>query len=372
MGDPKRVAVIMAGGSGERFWPLSSEAKPKQLLHLTNEHETLLEEAVKRIEPLVPVESVYVATSEALAPAIREARLPIPDENVLAEPMRRNTAGCLSWVAAELQARHGEEECAELTIGVLTADHQIGKREQFCETVRMAMEAAESFDSLVTIGVRPTRPETGYGYIEAGAKAQPEDHALTVLRFREKPDQAQAEAFLQAGNFYWNSGMFFWRLCVFLRELESASPPHFTAIKGISRALREGNREKAVELFAELPDISIDYALLEKCPHVLMLEADFPWDDVGSWDALERSRKLDERGNVRVGDIALVDTEGCILLNQTKNPALTIGVVGLRDVVVVASPQGILVAAKDRVQDVRQIAQIQRLAREQQKEAGEG
>ncbi len=364
MSDAKRFAVIMAGGSGERFWPLSSEAKPKQLLRLTSEHETLLEEALKRIVPLVPEESVFVATSEALAPAIREAGLPLPADNVLGEPMRRNTAGCLSWVAAEVLARNGEVDPANITIGVLTADHRIGEPDKFRETVRRAMEAAEHFDSLVTIGIPPTRPDTGYGYIEAGEKAQPEDHAHSVLRFREKPDQAQAEAFLQAGNFYWNSGMFFWRLEVFLRELESASPPHFAAIHAIADALRKGDTDRAKELFGELPDISIDYALLEKCPHVLMLEADFSWDDVGSWDALERSRTRDEHGNVKVGDFALVDTENCILVNQTEKPGVTVGVVGLRDVVVVASPEGILVAAKDRVQDVRQIVQLKKLAEE--------
>lgn len=362
-----RVAVIMAGGSGERFWPLSSEARPKQLLCLTSEKETLLDEAVNRLRPLLDPERIYVATSEALAPAIRKAGLAIPEENVLAEPMRRNTAGCLAWMAAELLARHGEEACEKLTISVVTADHQIGEPDRFRETIHGALEAAEFFESIVTIGVKPTRPETGYGYIEAGGKAQPEDHAYTVLRFREKPDQMQAEAFLQAENFYWNSGMFFWRLCVFLRELESASPPHYAAIHAIAKELQAGNREKAVEYFAELPDISIDYALLEKCPHVLMLEANFAWDDVGSWDALERSRGHDEHGNVVVGDFSLVDVENCILVNETGDPNTPVGIVGLKDLVVVASAEGLLVAAKDRVQEVRQIPRLRKMAQEEER-----
>lgn len=346
----RRVAVIMAGGSGERFWPLSRQKRPKQLLRLTSDTETMIEEAVSRIAPLVSNENVFVATSRILAEPIRAARLPIPDANILAEPAKRNTAGCLCWVTAQLQARFPGEEVA---IAVLTADHQIGERPEFRACVDRALSAAEKFPALVTIGVKPDRPETGYGYIEA---AGPELVPATrrVARFREKPDRAAAEAYVAAGNYYWNSGMFFWRASTFLAQMATASPAHAAATVRMREALAAGNEAEAVAGFESLPDISIDYALMERATEVLMVEASFPWDDVGAWDAISRSRTADANGNVLDGGPIVVETTGSIVLNDAPSD-IAVGVVGMTDVIVIVAKDAVLVIPKDRAQDVKAI-----------------
>lgn len=344
-----RVAVIMAGGSGERFWPLSRQNRPKQLLRLTSDTETLLQEAVSRVAPLVGLENVFVATTTRLAAAIKASGTGIPTENVLAEPAKRNTAGCLCWVAAQLAARFPEGDPA---IAVLTADHLIGAPETFRRTVAQALESAEQQRALVTIGVRPTRPETGYGYIEAAESSA--SGVCAVKAFREKPDLATAEAFVGAGNYFWNSGMFFWKLSAFRSEMAGASPQHARSIAAMAQALADRDHAAAVQAFEELPDISIDYALMERSQRVLMVRAEFPWDDVGAWDALQRSRTADGEGNVADGGPILIDTRRSIVLNEAGEE-MAVGVVGMEDVVVVVAKDAVLVVPRRRAQDVKQI-----------------
>lgn len=347
----RRVAVIMAGGSGERFWPLSREKRPKQLLRLTSERETLLEEAVRRIEPLIPADHVYIATSRILRDPIRRADLGIPAENVLAEPMKRNTAGCLVWVAATLRARFPGED---VTLAILTADHQIGTPAQFRSCVRRAMDTAAQQDALVTIGIRPTRPETGYGYIEAPPRGGTRT-ARRVAGFREKPNRELAEEFVDSGQHYWNSGMFFWRLSTFESEFDAASPEHGEALRSIADALGRNKPRLAEKAFAALPDISIDFALMEHARQVLMVEGRFPWDDVGAWDALERTRPTGAEGNVAEGDPVLINTRDSIVLNDTGG-AMAVGVVGAEHLVVIVTKDAVLVAPKHAAQDVRLVA----------------
>lgn len=345
-----RVAVIMAGGSGERFWPLSRQERPKQLLKLASSEATLLEEAIDRITPLIAPEDVYISTTTALAGPIRKAGLGLPPANVLAEPCKRNTAGCLTWVAAELLAKYGDEN---VTMAVLTSDHQIGRPTRFRACVDAALKAAEREAALVTIGIKPTRAETGYGYVEVKETAG--KGARRVARFREKPNHELALEFLESGRHYWNSGMFFWTIGTLLSELEQASPEHAEALRSIAEALRAGKKPAAEKAFEKLPDISIDYALMERSRNVCMVVSDFPWDDVGAWDALDRSRPHDEHGNVTEGAPVLVDTRESIVVNDVGEDKVAVGVVGLEKVVVIVSRDAVLVAAKDRAQDVRQI-----------------
>ncbi len=348
----RRVAVIMAGGSGERFWPLSRQQRPKQMLRLTHPRKTLLEEAVERILPLIPAEQVFVSTSDILAPSIRGAGLPIPRANVLSEPARRNTAGCLSWVASEVMARFPGEE---ISLAVLTADHMIGQPGRFRSKVRAAMVAAEKNDALVTIGVRPTRPETGYGYIEV-VKGRFSGAARRVSRFREKPNRELAEEFVASGQHYWNSGMFFWRVDTFLRELDGASPIHAEVTRNVAALLAKKKAKPAAKEFEKLPDISIDYALMERASSVLMVESNFPWDDVGSWDALDRSRPHDAAGNVAEGDPVLVESRGNIVINEAGAEHIAVGIVGAENLIVIISRDSVLVASKSSAQDVRLVA----------------
>jgi mannose-1-phosphate guanylyltransferase len=340
----------MAGGSGERFWPLSRRRQPKQLLRIASATQTLLDQAVERILPLVPAEHVYISTTTLLEQAMRDAGLPVPAANVLAEPARRNTAGCLSWVAAELRHRYPGED---LSIAVLTADHLIGNAERFRGCVRVAMETAEAGDCIATLGVTPDRPETGYGYIEIPEGST--GSVVPVMRFREKPNQSLAENFVASGRHFWNSGMFFWRLNTFISQLEEVSPIHGSVIRGIAEALGRRDSDGARRLFETLPNISIDYALLERSEAVQMVRADFGWDDLGSWDALERSRPCDEAGNVVEGGPILKDVKSSIVINEAGAERMAVGVIGVENLVVIVTNDAVLVCPKDHAQEVRHV-----------------
>ncbi|HRU07267.1 MAG TPA: mannose-1-phosphate guanylyltransferase [Candidatus Brocadiia bacterium] len=348
-----RFAVIMAGGAGERFWPLSRQDRPKQLLRLADPNQTLLEQAVRRVAPLIPAERVFVVTGRALREPIRKAGLPLPPENVVAEPCKRNTAGCLVYAAAWALARLGGEADG-LTMAVLTADHRIGGDERFARTVGAALEAAEREEALVTIGVRPSRPETGYGYIEA----EGEGAVRPVKRFLEKPDAERAREFAASGRHFWNSGMFFWRVGVFLRELGRARPAHAEAARRMAEALKRGDEAGAAAIFERLEDISIDYALMEKARRVLMARADFEWDDVGAWDALERAMPLDKAGNAAVGGPALVDCRGCVVCNAAGPEKMAVAALGVEGLVVVVCEDAVLVAPKARAQEVKKVVAL--------------
>ena len=367
----KRVAVIMAGGSGERFWPLSRHLRPKQLLHLTHDTETMLGEAVSRLSTVVPVDDIYIATGEHLAEAIGRVGVGVPRENLIAEPCKRNTAGCLVLAVATLLAKYkGDPE--HLTMAVTTADHLIGDASRFCETVEVAMEAAERYDALATIGIEPNRPETGYGYI----RIRPEAESLAGLSsdtavypvdaFVEKPDQARAEEFVRSGHYFWNSGMFAWKLSTFLRELHQARPALHASLERMRCAANEQDDAELRCEFEALENISIDYALMERSSNVVVVRGDFAWDDVGAWPALERTRGRDASGNVTHGDPVLVDCQDCIVYNDPGSETMAVGVVGLRDVVVVVAEDAVLVMPKDRSQEVREIVKELKARRSRQ------
>ncbi|MGQ9632192.1 MAG: mannose-1-phosphate guanylyltransferase [bacterium] len=356
-----RVAVIMAGGSGERFWPLSRRERPKQLLRLTSERLTMLEETVEHIAPLIPPERIFVATSEILRGSISRALSRLPPENILAEPMKRNTAACLGLSAAHIMARFDDSA----TMAVLTADHRIGDVEEFRRVVDSALSFAESHPALVAIGVVPTRPETGYGYIELGddmASETPAGPIYTARRFHEKPDLDTAKEFLASGHFLWNSGMFFWSVDTLLRGLRKYMPSLAAGVDRMYSALSWGGSEEASsvirDVFRDLDDISIDYGLMEKADNVYVIRATFPWDDVGSWDALERAHPRDESGNVSFGEPLLIDARNCIVYNDGGAEARALAVMGMEDVVVVATEDAVLVCPKSRAQEVRTVVAL--------------
>lgn len=346
-----RFAVIMAGGSGERFWPVSRKDRPKQLLKLTHPEETLLEEAVNRIAPLIPKEHVYIATSLGLQKAIQDEDL-VPDNRVLAEPSKRNTLGCLCWVAANLLADgHGKDDAVSMAI--LTADHKIGEPDLFRATVDNALNIAQRTGGLVTIGIKPTRAETGYGYVELGPSVE---GGHKVLRFREKPDLATAEHYVESGNYLWNSGMFFWTLAGFMKEMSHANPEVYQTVLQMAEQIAAGNCSAASETFDSLPNESIDYALLEKATQVYTVAGHFPWDDVGAWDALERSMPSEsDSTNVVQGAALMVDTTGSIVYNDTDSILVT--AVGMQDVVIVVTKGAVMVCPKDQAQRVKEILQ---------------
>lgn len=367
----KRVAVVMAGGSGERFWPLSRRSRPKQFLRLADRTRTLFEQALDNISPLFPPDDILISTGGNLVDITRAAASRIPPDNIIAEPCRRNTTGCLVYAAAHVLAGIGENE-DDPVMAVIAADHNITDAERYRRVLDAAMTVAEHKNALVTLGVHPSRPETGYGYIEIGdgpleiPDIESDIPVYPVARFHEKPDRPTASEYVASGRFFWNSGMFFWRLSCFLRELETAAPELYGIMRDMSAELARGDTETANRMFSKLPDISIDYVLMERARRVLVVEADFGWDDVGSWDALERTMPHDGNGNVAVGDPILVDVRNSIVYNEPGRERMAVAVVGVEGLAVIVSGDAVLVVPKERAQDARAaVTELKRLGKKQ-------
>lgn len=355
MSDPTRFAIIMAGGAGERFWPLSRQARPKQLLHLTDPDRSMLQEAVDRLAPLIPLERIYVITSRALLAPLREAGLGLPEENLVGEPCKRNTAGALAYITAQILARHPQLKPDEVALAIVTADHRIGAPEVFRAMIDTALSAAARHGALVTCGIVPTIPETGFGYIQSADAVDDEPGIYRVHAFHEKPNREKAEDFLAAGNYLWNSGMFFWTAGSFLAELDHARPEIANGTRALREALAANDTARAEQHFAALEDISIDYALMERAKNVLMVRGTFPWADVGSWSSIEPTLDKDARDNAVRGEAILHDCEGCIVYNESGDAGITVGLSGTTDLVVVITQDAVLVVPKDKAQDVRHI-----------------
>lgn len=339
----------MAGGAGERFWPLSRATRPKQLLDLTQSGHSMIAAAFDRIAPLVSPENIVVATSPPLVDPIRSELPHLGKEAILAEPHRRDTAGCMVWVAAHLLAR--DENAREGTsMAVVASDHFISPANEFQRTVDSVWRHVEATGALGTIGIQPSRPETGYGYIETGESVA--DGVLAVDRFREKPDVVTAQSFLAAGNFLWNSGMFFWRLDAMLSELERQQPLLAEGVQTIASRLRQGEHGAAADAFSQLPKISVDYAIMEHAERVVVAPASFEWDDAGSWDALERFLPADESGNTLLGNVLATECKGSIFFNEGGPEVVALG---LEDVVVVSTADAVLVVPKARAQEVKKV-----------------
>lgn len=345
----------MAGGAGERFWPLSRQARPKQLLHLTDPDKSMLAEAVDRLVPLVPRERIFIITSRALTGPIRAAGLGLPAENIVGEPCKRNTSGALAFITAHILARNPGLKPEEIALAIVTADHRIGAPEVFLGMIDAALTAGAAHGALVTCGIVPTLPETGFGYIQAAEALPGHAGVYRVHAFHEKPNREKAEDFLAAGDYFWNSGMFFWTAGAFIAELEHARPELARSVYAMRDALANGDTAAAEARFAALEDISIDYALMEHARNVLMVKGTFPWADVGSWSSIEPALEKDARQNAVRGPAVIHNCEGCIVYNEAGASGITVGVTGVNDIVVVVTPDAVLVVPKDKAQDVRHI-----------------
>jgi mannose-1-phosphate guanylyltransferase len=348
-----RYAIIMAGGSGERFYPLSRQQRPKQLLPLLGNGKLLIEHAVERCLRVLPPENTFVITSLSLQEPIRDALQDyVPGENIIAEPAKRNTAGCLTLAAALVGIRD-----EEATIAALPADHFIGDLDAFASSLSEAFAFTESHALIVTFGIVPTRPETGFGYIELG---EPLGSGFYRVRsFREKPDRATAERFLASGQFRWNSGMFVYRLRLFEQQLLQHAPAFGSAIAPLRQAIEQGNSNMLSSIFGQLPNVSIDYALMERTPDIAVLNAPFDWDDLGSWDALPRIISPDKRGTLTVGTTVAIDCTGTTLANYADSSRLLCAL-GLQDIVAVVTDDVVLLCRQDNVQQVRQVVEYLR------------
>ncbi len=361
----KRTAVIMAGGTGERFWPLSRKTTPKQLLPLVSS-KTMLEDAVERVSGIIPPEDVFIVTSKLLQQPIRSVLKNVPPENVVAEPCKRNTAPCLALAAAFIKAKYGKNYIdRDISIAVLTADHSIQPKCGFEATIAAALDYVEENDAISIIGITPTRPDTGYGYIELGKVVSPENSLCTIhqaVSFKEKPDIDTACAYLESGNYLWNGGMFFWRLDTFIKQMKQTLPEVGTRINELSSWLEnsvniaiEGSPLEIEPLFDSFPNISIDYGLMENAENIVAAAALFEWDDIGSWDALARTKTADSDGNIIVGDAAVVDCQNAIIYNDSNDSDGIVACLGVDNIVVVRTDDITLVIPKDRVQDLRSL-----------------
>jgi mannose-1-phosphate guanylyltransferase len=342
--------VIMAGGKGERFWPLSTRRVPKPFVKLIG-NRSMIQMTVDRALRLAPPDRVFIVLGEEHAITAREQLPELGRDQFIIEPTGRDTAPCIGFAAILLHLRN-----PEAVMVVLPADHYVPDARLFAETISVAVACARKGDHLVTTGIWPTRPETGYGYIHAVDKAA-DVHELCyrINRFVEKPDEAKAARYLSEGGYYWNSGIFVWRVATVLKAMERHMPELRTGLGSIEEALRAENVGRVDELFGELQRISIDYGLMEKADNVLMVKAAFAWDDVGTWSSLRRTMALDENGNYISGrPVVCIDTTDCVIYGED----IRVGVVGVSNLVVVASKQGVLVCDLQRDQDTRQIARM--------------
>jgi mannose-1-phosphate guanylyltransferase len=341
-------AIIMAGGSGTRFWPKSRRDNPKQLLRLVGDS-TMLQQTAGRIEPLVPRERLLVVTGADQAAATRRQLPEVPPQNIVAEPCPRDTAPCVG-LAATIVQKHDPDA----TMIVMPADHVIQPAETFLATVRAAVSVIEDDPStLVTFGIKPTRPETGYGYIERGELIEKRDGipVFRVVQFREKPDRQKAEEFLNSGRFAWNSGIFLWKARTILDELREHQPELAAALARVGDAL--GTPAEPDVLAAEYPRmhrVPIDRAVMEKASNVRVLEVRYDWSDVGDWRALAGLLACDPDGNATQGNVLTQDTTGSIIVNDEGGLIATIG---LENVVIVQSGKVTLVARKDQLDKLK-------------------
>jgi mannose-1-phosphate guanylyltransferase len=334
--------VILAGGIGSRFWPASTPSRPKQLLPLGSE-KPLIRDTVERILPLVPSERLRILTGGHLAEPILSALPELGPGNLLLEPRAAGTAPVLAWAAAEIERRDPDAVMISLH-----ADHIISPPEAFRDRLALTARLATHHRRLFTLGVPPDRPETGYGYIRLGARlpevAYAEQSGFEVAAFVEKPDLQTARGYLTEGGYLWNSGLFVWRVADLLDQLERNTPE----LADLIPVLREGGTD---EFFERVPNLSIDHGLLERSDRVAVMPTDFSWDDIGAWDAILRSRPLDERGNATVGEAYPVDSRGTVLYAE-DGPIVAFGV---DDLVIVRTAGVTLVAPRSRVPHLKDL-----------------
>lgn len=342
-------AVIMAGGKGERFWPWSRSSLPKQFLALTGER-TLIQQAFDRLCKSFSPRHILVATGGDYLQLAREQLPQLPLENFLLEPVGRNTAPCIGLAALSLVKKD-----PEAVMMVFPADHLVKKEEVFQACVERCLDLAAGGKQLLTMGITPTRPETGYGYIERGDTPLPEGPpTYPVKRFVEKPDQEKALQFLKSGMYYWNSGIFAWKAALILEKIQKHLPELYGGLKSLEPALGEAGEEQALrEVFPSLPSISIDYGIMEKEQDILVVEGSFKWDDLGSWAALAEHAPRDQDGNGVRGRHVGIDTKDCLVYGQ-DNLIVTLGIEGL---IIVESDGVVMICPRDRAQEVKALVQ---------------
>lgn len=353
-------AVIMAGGQGTRFWPRSRRKRPKQLLDIVGP-ESMIKQTVDRLAPLVKPEDIYIVTGMEHVTELIGHIGHVPSENVMAEPVGRNTAPCIGLAAIRLRKRDPEG-----LMVILPADHAILDKDGFLETIGFAGEVAKSGDYIITIGMRPDKPETGYGYIKKGLEyragslevvgyADKHLQAHHVEKFVEKPDTATAEGYVNSGNYLWNAGMFVFKVSTILRAIEKHMPELYLGLLRLEPTLGTAEQDRALnDVYGGLPSVSIDYGIMEKADNVLVIPSDFGWNDVGSWTAIDDLLPRDENGVVAHAEHISIDTKDSIVYSPKK----LVATIGITNLIIVETEDALLVCDKSRAQDVKKVVEM--------------
>ncbi len=350
------TALIMAGGEGKRFWPLSTKSNPKQFLELVGE-KSLIRQTVDRILPLIPIENIYVVTGDIYADQTLEHLPDLPKQNLILEPVGKNTAPCIAYGELKIKKTVGES----ITV-VLPADHVIGDDRQFLKSISFAASVAQhqlqgGKYPLITLGITPRSPETGYGYIKttkSEVAASGDFKAMRVDKFTEKPDLETAQSFLDQGGFYWNSGIFVWKTSSILTAFADIMPDWHNYFEEISNNVGVLSERDAVnKFFNAISGGSIDKLILEHSKNTVVIPINFPWSDIGSWYALDEYLRGNAEENLSKGEMMSIDSNGCLVFNGDKIVAL----VGVEDLVVVESKGSILILNKKRSQDVKKVVE---------------
>jgi mannose-1-phosphate guanylyltransferase len=340
----KITAVIMAGGKGERFWPKSRNDKPKQFLSLTQDKETMIQKTVKRLLPIVEKEDIYIVTNASYMHLVEEQLPDIPKENILSEPFARNTAPCIAYAAAVINKKYDDA-----VMLVLPSDHLIKYEDIYISTLKKAVKAAKDNKNLITIGITPSYPETGYGYINFGEE---KGDVFEVKKFVEKPDLKTAKSYLSSGKYLWNSGMFVWKISSIMKNFQEFMPETYKGALRIGESFGTENFQSVLENeFQNFRSESIDFGIMEKADDIYTIPGSFGWDDVGSWLAIERINETDEFKNFTEGDVLMYDTKRTTVCGGKR----LIATVGARDIIIVDTDDVLLVCSKNETQDVKQI-----------------
>ncbi len=342
--------VILAGGSGTRFWPLSRQKRPKQFLKIIKDR-TLIEETFNRVKGLAPGIQVYTVAVEQQSKIIRRLLPKMPAKNVLTEPEARNTAASLILATAVVYLKNPEE-----VLAVLPADHYVSEVEKFRKKLLAAARAAFQLKKIILFGIPPVSPATGYGYIHCPGQKVGEiegESFFEVQAFKEKPDLPTALEYLQSGEYYWNSGIFLWRTDVFVENLREFAPELFSVWMKVVRCLRNRDRRELGKVFREIPALSIDYALIEKISGALMARGDFGWSDLGSWSSLYTYLPQDGECNAVAGRFVGLEARNCLVFSPKKLTAL----VGVKDLIVVSTDDAVLVCHRDQDQLVKELVE---------------
>lgn len=342
-------AIVLAGGYGTRFWPLSRKKRPKQFLPIVSE-KPMVQETIERILPVVSPERIVAIAPKDLISTLKKEISPYKGIKILEEPNGKNTAPSIILACSYISKLD-----KNATVIVLPSDHYIGKKEEFLRAVTASFHLSQELDSLFTFGIKPSSPETGYGYIQINREklhSHEGERFFEVIRFVEKPTREIAEEYVKSGNYFWNSGMFLWRIYVFKEALKKFAPEYYEIYEEFEK-IPLTQKNKVLEIWNKIKPLSIDYALMERASSIIMVRADFDWSDVGSWSSLYRIWGTDDEENSLKGEVYPLDSSGCLVYTDEG----IVSLIGVKDIVVINTRDAVLICHRDHVQRVKELVE---------------